>query len=274
VYASSPNLMVNGLSQSHLPDTRTTTVASLFSESGMVQSQAPTSLELNPSSATTDTICAEHFGERPVSWRSLLKRYMTTFHSSVSRTAPAVLKLDDTIYPGVSLSYHSAPVTWANDDLWSYVRLAYVGMRGSMKKRIRFVDTHTSTSSSGIAITLKEESDTLITPALSTASLAASPPLAYTNGSLIYSLSDNTGIEVDFPFYSRNLFHYAFNLSDVGNNPGGSHNMDETWTRNYAAIATVLGSLTTTGYVFVESSIGEDFTFLRFQGCPYYIRTL
>ena len=86
VYVCSPDLQVNGFTNVNLYSSR-----AAYAESGDVGiDDTPLVIELNKSSATRDGLCEDYFGEQPLSFRSLLKRF------TLSRTTScdtAVLKV-------------------------------------------------------------------------------------------------------------------------------------------------------------------------------------
>jgi len=283
VYVSCDDLIVNRLSRNNLMDSHYSNPAMVeskmggfFTESGKtdtINSQPVSCITLNPSNATTDKICMEHFGERPVSLRSLLKRSVTT--TSVTTTGlsgRAFCQLNDAIYPPIATPYGSSPLATYNGDLYSYMRYAYVGCKGSIKCRIRFVTEQDNMPHSGLIVSIGSDANTNVVPSITSGVLTVSAGvLSQLAGSAIFDVDSNGGVEVEFPFYSRNLFLYSFATDLVGTNDGGDDNFDTYWSRAYNAIMHA-NFTTATVFVQVDKAAGEDFTFMRFQGAPFYMR--
>jgi len=117
-------------------------IVASYDEKGNQPQTDYTCIELN-SSTDTGVGAAEYcFGEQPVSLRTALKRYVTTFNNrqtlgvTVHTTLAAtrnILPIADPVY---SLSTSNTVPT-----LIHYLAYAYLGMRGGIRKRIRLMNT-------------------------------------------------------------------------------------------------------------------------------------
>lgn len=266
VFVYSKEMHVNYLSASKFPSARDFITESEFvTESDLTFSKEVSTIELNPSSATVDTISQEHFGEEPFSFRSLCKRYACTF-SETSVTTPAILtssRFFGVTMPGPVLKYGDTSATDFTS-LISYLRYAYVGVRGGVRKRIQFYGV---TGGFNNAVTVKMRfPETSIIAALDSSSSAGNHKYGI-GGVVRFVPSGNAGIEFELPYYSNNLFSYSFSRDDVGATVDG---LDEsTWLRRYNVFYEMLvGDSDIT--VIENSATGEDFTFLRYQGAPYF----
>lgn len=256
VYISSPDLKVNYLTDAYFPDER------VLAESRVTMAEIETQV-LNKSSASDEKISLEHFGERPVSFRALLKRYATTRSQAVSADATGVKTLvaQFPILPRVIPTYGGlvTPTT----SLFEYLRYAFMGMRGGMKKRIFLRGDFGLSALTQVKVTLNvEESSDTLSNSYTTGSNAA------VTGTVTYVPYSNGGIEFEMPYYSTNLFNFAFADDGVGPDNGS---FVPAYLRNYTVAFDLIGS-NSAGYLDEESATAEDFTFFRFQGAPYFTR--
>jgi len=206
-----------------------------------------------------------------------MKRFVTTCSAvgTSAATAHQTVTLTDDIFPPIANPMTATASSFNQQDLWSYMRYAYVGLRGSVKKRIRMCNIAPPSGAQtieGVIITLLGESSSEVgTPTVTFAANGPTTLITTLEGSSVFVPINNAGVEVDFPFYSKNLFHFSFADNFVGTNPGGTGNMDTAWTRSFTL--KTAGSWNA-GVVrfWVDCAAGEDFTFLRFQGAPVYMR--
>jgi len=276
VYVKCPNLMVNRMTDVNLPRERTI----IYTESSMDAdfSQDVSCIVLNDSTAQTDTICQEHYGERPVSFRGLLKRYVTSLYLSIGfgpSTSPNMIKVVDNVLPRINNAYGASlglPM-----DLLSYLRYAYVGYRGSIKKRISFIvpahqQQHAWTRVSLLADTTADVNPYMFARTFSPSSdLAIRDHLAILGGTVTFDQWSNGGVEVEFPYYSNNLFNISFAYDTIGINPGQDENVTPLGALTYqASIVVDPNPAESFSAVQVDTCIGEDFTFLRFQASPTF----
>jgi len=79
--------------------------------------------------------------------------------------------------------------------------------------------------------------------------------------------SVNSGLEVELPYYSPNLFSFTCHSDDVGPQQAGESYTK--WVRNYVAKMEMKNTVGT-GYFCEDTAAGEDFMFIRFLGSPYF----
>jgi len=269
VYVFSDNIAYNGLEVGNFPTSRLIAEEEeepIVAESlSCNMSQDITLIDLNPSSATMDNICEDHFGEMPVSFRALLKRYVTSralTYNTTAVAAPAHREFTAQILPHNNMPYGTTSIV--TYDLFSYLYYAYVGVRGGI--RYRFTDSQMTAQSLPVYVSLA-------TPATSFAALSMTQGTGWLGGrmqgSACFVPAVNAGIEVEFPYYSSNLFQLSFSDTLEGNVTDDV--MSSRWYRNYFFDANILNLTAVTGSVMqTQVAAGEDFSFMRFQGAPYY----
>jgi hypothetical protein len=256
VFVKSDNMAFNQLSNEHLPSVRIET------ESEFDEKYA--CISLNDSSASMSSINEYHFGEAPLSFRSLIKRY--TFELSLSVGAAAgiekAMRYLTPIYHGPRPSYTTSNYF---PNLIGYLSYAYLGYRGSLRKRIRSITNDTNAHAlQGVVVTM------LAPTAATSSSLTWILPHATSTltGSATFIPNTNGGVEVELPFYSNNLFAFAFNDDGIGLNATGD--MEEEWSKTVAVEIETHDNTKTVNWVIEDSAAGDDFTFLRFNGAPFY----
>jgi hypothetical protein len=254
-------------------------------------------------------------GEKIVSFRNLLKRYQTTSNPGIAFTTSAgdvavFGDLDGSCIPQTTSGYYQNTDTGGvepslaseeiNANLFSFLRYAFMGMRGSMKHRLKLVGDFTSNPTDYITVTLRDSklgfvpgvaSNRRLSPIyrqetvdITALTLGSSLGLSRSfksgiEGTINYHLLSNGGVEFVTPYYSSNLWQPAFNS---GTNNPESEQRDQTinsqmlsgnvsrftycFTGELANRPT--GEDTAVGVMYHDTAIGEDFQFLRFQGAP------
>lgn len=263
VYIKSDDMMFNQLTQMHLPIQRPTT------ESEELTPTLAPCMDLNMSSATTDRISEEHFGEVPVSFRGLLKRFVgddgrNDFQlEPLGRAFVSVRNLYPRVFPaydGVAVSRTSALT------LFGYLRYAYLGMRGGMRFRHYLAGQVDVSVTARTVVHLSAPSDSL------TEGIAANNSYEEVTGQSLGSVGfqphTNSGVEFGVPFYSNNLFALSFSDDYL---PASLSLVDNVATRGYTVW--YFAQSRDTGNVIErrDFATGEDFSFFRFQGSPIYI---
>jgi hypothetical protein len=272
VYVRGKSLDFNYPSEDNLPTTRIYEDPEVLETEGdamtgfshYVASEEITCEELNDPNATTDHICESYFGERPFSFRSLLKRYghEGVLSDLVARSAGSLLRADYPIIPPINPSYDG--LTTDRPSLFNYMRYAYVGMRGGLRKRYAFNTDGVFRNMAQIRVSMYGLQTTQLTPVVDTD--AYGHPTMSLTGTEIFIPGVNGGVEVEFPFYTNNLFYMSFNQSLTSS---GSVVFEDRFLRNCYLL---WWSVTATTYTYIVSdlAIGEDFSFLRFQGAPHF----
>jgi hypothetical protein len=265
VFVSCENLNVNYLTDVNLPNQR------LYTESGdayhsPILDKGVTCLELNKSSASDEHIGMDYFGERPISFRSLLKRYV--YSNSVTAIADA--NLQKTVWGRfpiigqIQAAYSNVGTTYDRPlNLFSYLRYAFVGVRGGVRKRLHFYGPDFDNPHNQVRVKMQP------------ISVWGGPSTGYTyvfegadlNGTVVFVPHSNGGIEVECPYYANNLFQYSFASNLVGSNSNGE--VEDKWASMYETWMDITGS-SPSFTIVEETAAAEDFTFLRFQGAPYH----
>lgn len=263
VYVSCPDLELNRMTSMELPTDRT-----IYSESELVTIN-------DTGSQVSPAMFLDHFGERLVSFRSLMKRYTTSAYAfkNISITGPAHLSVVGTLYPETALRTNAPTPSSVNaTNLFQYLRAAYMGVRGGMRYRITQFTNAQVTNSDYVRVSLGFHSEPVDTALSADADLVngiADLPIlgARLDGSVLSHLATNGGVEFEVPFYSHARFLYSFNspwdpVSATDPQPATSW----AWEALFGATITSGDSAAFT----VDSATAEDFTFLRFQGSPPY----
>jgi len=275
VYVSSDNMAFNQMVDTRMP------LLLAVAESGEMDEKSSSAVpvscfDLNESSASMLRISEEHFGERPVSFRALLKRFCgyTQMEDMLTATGGGGITGDTymvlfqaPIYPPPFPSYHHDPAIFTTPNLFGYLRYAYLGMRGGIKHRLGvFYPWQTGQ--------LNRTKIHLVAPASSS---LAQNALSYEYqqlqskmiGTVEYIPATNGGVEFETPLYTNNLFGISFNDDPF---PDSCSLIDPVLTRDFLAAMPYSDSQFETNLSIVHDiAAAEDFSFWRFQGAPPYL---
>jgi len=220
-----------------------------------------------------DTGMGQHyFGESPVSFRALLKRYVTTNvvgagTQSGSSAESVVATINNLPLPNPLYGATFTP-TYYNLSLWYYLPYAFLGIRGSVRKRL-----HVVVNGSGNTMGPQQRSTVSLAPVGSSLTPAAAWVVDYSDlnqiGSVPFVPTTNGGIEVEIPFYSPNLFAFSF-TGDLGISEVQTDEMIINWSMQSIFSSEFQASLGHSANVNIDSAVGDDFTYLRFTGAPFY----
>jgi hypothetical protein len=269
VYVSGEDMQVNLLNSSNFPSSRLV----LPAESGNYGTSPEigyTCFELNEVS-DTGLGCTEYcFGEQPLSFRTCLKRYGVYEQNvyTLGATGHKSITFNRDVMPLPSLliggSSNSAPATAYT--LWGYLQYAFLGIKGSTRHRFHTwvvgnqQDPGRSTVVTFADVTSSDAS--VFTPSVSTPGCSVN-----VIGGAIFDQHTNSGVEVETPYYSPNLFHFAFSNDRVGGLTNGM--LNTAWVRQMRVAMD--NPAVSVDVVFThEISVGEDFQLLRFNGAPFY----
>lgn len=257
------DLRVNQLTDRTLPIAR-----DIISESGVVTGEEVSCIDLNLSSAKLDDCSIRHFGESPVSFRALLKRYAWTMRYSITGATEANgrVRIIDRNFPENNLPYGSnVPIEAGINNLFNYLQYAFLGCRGGIRKRLHVsghFDVNHDFDQVKVTIPIASASESS-----GISSSSTDPPVASLGGTVTFSPSVNAGVEYEIPYYSANLFFASF-----ADDMMGGVNTDEivtAWNKiSYIDIDCPVSFSNL--IVDIETAAGEDFTFFRYQGAPYY----
>jgi len=270
VSVRSDNMCFNGLRGAGYPRTRLRLESGrVMSSSSRVEAEEPkgvSCVELAPSSATDSYISHHYFGEQPSSFRSLLKRYVRTESVSAVLTPAAAGSIiyTNVIMPRILNMYSSSPTPVTITNLFDYLRYAYLGYKGGIKKRILIWDDGVDNVNSQVKIYLDNPGTTNAIPGISTTTLFSEDGLP---GLVSFTPHSNAGVEVELPFYSNNLF--GFSCLPTNSPTGTLGQYEQTYYRNFG-VRVYYSTTPTNCKISEESAIGDDFSFFRFLGAPYY----
>lgn len=262
IYVWCDNLQVNGLSGLNMPGERR-----IRTESGKLSMETPSEIlcvDLNESSAEPHRISEEHFGEQPISFRALLKRYVTIGTIAVTTGANNTFSRQSSIIPVNSMPLQGTSFTYKT--LFSYLRPAYLGLRGSVRRRFTLAGDPGMGVTSAVKVSLSQPTSVY---AASSTTYSADPAISYTDGTVTYVPRTTGGVEVELPFYTNNLFVFSFFGDEIIPPLAGTDVFEQTFYRNFIYTQEVTTALTSKSLV-TDLATGEDFSFLRFQGAVPY----
>jgi len=273
VFVCCEDLQVSCPVASNLPKFRR-----IFTQSkSSVHSTEITCIYLNESTASTEGICEDYFGEQVVSFRSLLKRFVSSQQIATpvltSVAFPGTLKNIMPILPVNMAPYSATALTFTDNwDLFSYLRYSYLGIRGSIRVRFKILQ---SISTVWVKSGLEEPSTTFVSsssyiaPALTTTWQNPSP----LTGSTTFVPGVNSAYPVEFPYYSQNLFQICFSDSYDTSTASTADTMATKWFRNFNFCYDSNTTTAPASSLSIDKAAGEDFNLMRFQGASYYTST-
>lgn len=272
VYIRAENMKYNQLVDTLLPTSLVLTESlieytDVVTESKLDDLEGVTCHVLNPTGASMDGICELHFGEVPVTFRNLVKRFVTSQVATVTGAGIlAVMTYTGPIYPVLGPNYNGS-ITTPVPSLLNYLRFAYLAMRGGMKKRLRFVTPGTDAEMVHYKVGLQAPSPTVVIPGLS---LSASYPATGMTSSIIGTVtfvpSTDAGVECEIPFYTNNLFAWSgHTIPFDGTNVAMNSTAMQTYKAQYETACTGISA-------FVEeTAAAEDFSLMRFIAAPPFV---
>lgn len=223
-------------------------------------------IDLNVSSANTDRLYDQYFGERVVSFRQMMKRYCIQESTEVGPglIGDKAVSIVRSILPFQHLKYGDTNSNVNN--LITELQYAFLGIRGSVRRRIRFIVPRESIGiMTAIVVNRRGRSHSTST------GWRTNVLYAYMNGGLLFAPSTNAGVEFEMPYYSPNLLDFAFADDHVGQN-NATGDMQTPWVSTYGVTMDLDPSISP---LYIEEiCAGEDFNLLRFQGCPFYSYTI
>lgn len=230
-------------------------------------SEEVTCFELNPSTASKKDITKHYFGEQPLSFRALLKRYQTvTTVSYTSSGAHEYVRFIQPIYPLIDNTYNiaAALVSPVIPHLYGYLRYAFLGVRGGIRSRMRVIEP-AAPSNQSMTIAALQPISTNSAPSTSEVN---SGYFLNIHGGVQFSPSTSGIAEVELPFYTMNNFVFSFADDLMGTAVEGE--MSKTWTKDFVLANERRGAASALYYYVRDFAIAEDFSLMRFQGAPYY----
>jgi hypothetical protein len=221
-----------------------------------------TCFELNESTASQDNIHLSNFGESIPSFRSLLKRYHRVADVTLSSSSLSYAQVTAPIYPRNNAPFGSSASDYL--DLFSYLRLAYLGVRGSARHRIKFIGGSEMTYMEHVNVLLDLPSS-FAPPDMTVTSTNTYFPITLTGG-VTFLPNVNSAVEIDLPFYTTNLWLFSQPNNLVGFN--GADEMETDFIKSFSVIIPQLETVPAadTTRIIDEFATGEDFNFHYFTG--------
>jgi hypothetical protein len=271
VYVSCDDLRVNQLDTVNLPTSRlvVTNSADYHAHSFDID---VSSFHLVKSNFDDTGMSQHYFGESPISLRALLRRYVTTGVKSAGTqsgsTESIVCTFNNLPIPNPSYGNSFTGTGYYDMSLWYYLPYAFLGVRGSVRKRI-----HAVINSSGNTMGPQQRATVSIGPVTNSLTESTIWSTDYSDlhqiGSVPFVPMTNGGIEVEIPFYSPNLFGFSF-TNDLGISEVQTDEMIANWSTQSVYSSEFQASLGESANVNIDSAIGDDFMYFRFTGAPFY----
>jgi hypothetical protein len=219
-----------------------------------------TCITINPTGSSEDHIHDFHFGEGIASFRSLLKRFsLVSVPSSASDIAVGqCYQFQVPLYPALLPDRTNSTALEAN--LFSFLRTAFLGIRGGMRFRIamRYLKL-------GIGSNVRILND-FVSNSFPSTTIVAAIPTNPQRGTVNFVPFTNGGIEFEVPFYTNLLFVAANEKCDID-----SSAVPLEFNRSFTV--QIDGEPNSTGPATkiecqIYTATAEDFTFIRFLGAP------
>lgn len=247
---------------------------SLHAQSAEVQ----TVHSMNKSSNIPQGLNIFEFGEKPCSWRTLLKRYECLLQASTTASGPSAtttLLLNVIPKPWIGVSDPKTGFTEYNPNTWGSfqrVRLAYLGLRGSHKYRVMQTPYILNGDMEPVMIGLLYVTEADFSEDINLVAALDTVPFVWgVNGMTMFLPKTQGGIEFQLPHYTNNLWAFSAN-TDPYDTAFVKHIDRKCYKQWYLTLPQHYTSTNRTANIFVYHSIGDDFTFMRFTGAPPFVR--
>lgn len=229
-----------------------------------------TTFSLNLPIMPIDSVSHDFFGEIPISFRALLKRFAqsyrvtsTTLSGPDENTRSAVFEIFPTQEPFDNI----------HDDksrsLYQYLRYAFLAQRGSLRRRVKILNSKSVSTDpySNVYVSLMSDDVNTLVPEMVT---YEDTPYLMTDGTVLFVQSTNAGIEFEVPNYTNNMFVWACNTDPWYAIPP----FEVSALRNYKVELNNIGETQYTSFTELIAA-GEDFSFFRWVGpFPYKCGTV
>jgi hypothetical protein len=244
IYVSAEELELAYPDQTKLP------VAIVQSDDACDQKDS-TCLVLNPTGCSSERAFQLHFGERVTTFRSLLKRFVTTDRRDVVAsgiTGPTMIQYVGRNVPLLSPTPLGSGIYFS---LLSYLRPSYLGMTGGLRKRLRLIGAQSNPMNCAMI--------QLVTPSKTTVANSTGISVNYVDstltGTVMFAYDTNGGVEFELPFYTANLFGTPSQANEF--NSALLSSFEPLALRNYYAIFDINENRTYT--VHEMTATAEDF---------------
>jgi len=279
VYAWSDDLLLQQPNTVNLPLNRKVVAEGLvvsegFSDEKSTMNDVDVScVVLNKSNISLNGISQLHFGEQVLSFRTLLHRYCTTHKIVVAAAAgngTMCLQVKNNNVPSPFPTYQNSITTIPA--LIQYMPYAFVGVRGGVRKRFHVFRVNTAAkvadNTGGPEVKTCVTIGPITTPGASSGAWVNDVAACDLIGSVSFVPFTNGGIEYEIPYYSSNLFHFAFNSDGVGANT--TNDMAGSWSSQHIINCEFVDSSKDQNTVVIETAISDDFTYFKYNGAPFY----
>lgn len=240
------------------------------------QSQSSqTKYSMNKVVPTPSTLNVFEFGEKPCSWRTLLKRWEWLVNYDLTAAgANGNLNLIANIIPPPSIlpvvPTYPSTTHMSNWSAYQRVRTAYLGQRGSHKYRFTQYPYISSGTAEVLTAGLAYLSDSADVGACYLASSYATICFQWSfNGFNMYIPDTQGGIEFQLPQYTNNLWSFASNENPYDTSVV-KHIDPVCYRQFYVLAAQHYYNNEQPIFVYLYHCIGDDFTFMRFMGAPCF----
>jgi len=224
-----------------------------------------TCVDLNPPNHNVGDISKVHFGELPVSFRALGKRYVTQKNLELgSAGVNPYLEILQVNYPIVDPPMGGGTQIFPGvTHIYNYLRPMYLGIRGGMKFRYIFEGLNFRVGSL-IRVKLERLSDDQ--SELFKMGVVSTRSDATPMGGVIFIPSTNAGIEFEVPVYTNNKFGISFSQDPF---PSTLSTIEPFLGRKHAVRS--LCDSEAGARAVVDIAFGDDFSLFRFEGAPPYL---
>lgn len=261
VYVRAKNLHVNY----HDPHTLPIAI-DLRTEGGISFPNEVTCIELNEEVVGETGMTQELFGEEVLSFRPLLKRFFSSYRAPSSApvtpvTAIALLSNVPPLAPIVNAAYNPSTIT----DLLSYLRPAFMGMRGTFRKRL-FFPSNRFRPCDVVNVGFTSAQTGLLT--VGPTSIGLTPYEFSSIGIANFLPAINPGIEFTVPYYNPNYFLPSCTPTTAAVYAPANSNFDPFSIKTYQV--QWMNDLQNTPATTLQevTACGEDFQLLRFIAAP------
>lgn len=239
----------------------------IIAEGSHVTLDDVTCLDINEESSYSPDVAKLYFGERVVSFRTLMKRYCTdqTYAVVTQATPNTWVTVAKNNIPVNKLLYSTTPVAGTMTTLFDYLRYAYLGVKGSVRYRV---------TSYGSMLADRGQQLVVVNNAIQTNAPDVGSSLTTTTqtgnrGGIRFFPQNGEAVQYETPFFTNNLFVFSCSDSLDGTGIFEDDLMEDRWVRLHT-VAYYTETISKTVNTRFDVASGEDFTFLRFIGAPYY----
>jgi len=270
VWIESDNMMFNYMSEKHITSMERPIIVGAEEEKALdVTLESATAIagsskeDLNESTANMDGIADLHFGEIPLSFRALCRRFMSPVLEEKSND-PAGMWVRVPNYPPAYEPYTPLPTGTTFSNLLGYLRYSYLGIRGGMKHRLMVSGNIDVGPNSAAFITLDTPTDSRASYA--TVPFIFAPSLMQMSGTVVEVPFTQGAIEWETPMYTNNLFGLSFS-DDMF--PATNTNFDPVMLDS-SYVSMSWNSDPNDKIVTHSVAIAEDFSLMKFMGGAIY----